>query len=136
MATLTTKKGHTFHYDDSEEAKVESWKWHSVEKPGGKVFARNVTVGYLHNLLAGAMTGEVVEMIDGDYFNLRSANLRKMSRSELQRRVHEQLSAKNPRRYIRPDKDGRYSVLIPRVGYIGRRDTIEEAMQLRDEFLA
>jgi hypothetical protein len=135
MPQITTRKGHSFTVDDEDYARVSETKWHSVERPDGSVYARNISRGYLQRFIVGANFDDVVEFNDGDSTNCRRSNLRITNRTAVQKRVHDERAASRPARYLRQDRDGRWSVIIPGVGYIGRRDTAPEAAELRDNYL-
>lgn len=134
MAEIKTKKGHTFQIDDEEYPRISAVKWHGVERADGQVYARNLKLGYLQRYVLNADFEQVVEFIDGNSFNCRRSNLRITDRMAVQKEAHAKLD--RPAKYLRHDPDGRWSVIIPGVGYIGRRDTAAEAAELRDEFLS
>lgn len=83
MKALWTSDGHRVLLDDSDYDLVSSVVWRSHSMPNrNTVYARNLSVGYMHRLLSGARAHEFVDHIDGNGLNNQRANMRLATRSQ------------------------------------------------------
>lgn len=73
--------------EDYERASAHRWFAHRAAR-SLTVYAKSGKGGFLHRLIVGAKTGEIVDHVDADGLNCTRSNLRKVTASENVRNDH------------------------------------------------
>ena len=127
--------------DEQDFDRINQYKWNSVDNDGmGKRYyaackIRGMTV-YMHRMVMGAQSGEMVDHIDGNGLNNSRRNLRFVvpSQNNMNQRVREDNTSGHKGISWCPDRE-KYQVYVNidrKRKSLGRYRTLEEAIYVRD----
>lgn len=136
-AHIPTAKGRTILVDDADRGIALAYRWqfdrygypYAVRKVAGRRFRI-----YLHQLIAGAQPGVLVDHKDGDKLNCQRANLRRANHAENARNNHAIRSSTGYRGVSRHGKRKFQAHIVVNCHklHLGTFVSAEEAARVRD----